>query len=79
MTELLENIEKIIGRDKMPHYQTVVLPQILMDFNKQLQNAPADQIVSEEYRMEDNSLTIRITGTKDNKGKCTVRKTVVYK
>ena len=79
MKELLENIEKNVGKEKIAHYQTVILPQILMDFNKQLNNAAKDQLISEEYRMEDGSLTIRLSGIKDNKGRCLVKKTKVLR
>ena len=79
MKELLENIEKNVSIDKVVHYQTVILPQILMDFNKQLENADKDQLISEEYRMEDGSLTIRLSGMKDSRGKCLVKETKVLR
>lgn len=79
MKELLENIEKNVEKEKIAHYQTVILSQILMDFNKQLNNAAKNQLISEEYRMEDGSLTIRLSGMKDNKGKCLVKETKVMR
>lgn len=79
MKELLENIEKKVSTDKLVHYQTVILPQILMDFNRQLKNADKDQLISEEYRMEDGSLTIRLSGIKDNKGRCLVKESRVLR
>ncbi len=79
MKELLDNIEKNVSADKVVHYQTVILPQILMDFNKQLENADKDQLISEEYRMEDGSLTIRLSGMKDSRGKCLVKESRVLR
>ncbi len=79
MKELLENIEKNVGKEKIAHYQTVILPQILMDFNKLLENAPKNRLISEEYRMEDGSLTILLSGIKDNKDRCLVKETKVLR
>ncbi|MCR5508746.1 MAG: hypothetical protein K6F34_08660 [Lachnospiraceae bacterium] len=79
MEELLEDIKKHVGDAGISHYQTVIIPQVLMDFYKMLQGAGRDRIVSEEYRMEDGSFTIRLTGKKNNKGKSEVIKAEVVK
>ena len=66
--KLNEQIEKKIGKQKLPHYQTVVLPQITADFYKMLKDAPIGKTVREEYRMEDASMTIILEGERDRNG-----------
>ena len=63
-----EQIEKKIGKQKLPHYQTMILPQITADFYKMLKEAPIGKIVREEYRMEDASMTIILEGERDRSG-----------
>ena len=63
-----EQIEKKIGKQKLPHYQTVVLPQITADFYKMLKDAPIGKTVREEYRMEDASMTIILEGERGRSG-----------
>ena len=66
--ELNEQIEKKIGKQKLPHYQTMILPQITADFYKMLKEAPIGKIISEEYRMEDASMTIILEGERGRSG-----------
>ena len=66
--ELNEQIEKKIGKQKLPHYQTMILPQITADFYKMLKEAPIGKIVREEYRMEDASMTIILEGERNRSG-----------
>ena len=68
MQELNEQIEKKIGEQKLPHYQTMILPQITADFYKMLKEAPIGEVVREEYRMEDASMTIILEGERDRSG-----------
>jgi hypothetical protein len=68
MQELNEQIEKKIGKQKLPHYQTMILPQIAADFYKMLKEAPIGKVVREEYRMEDASMTIILEGERDRNG-----------
>ena len=68
MQELNEQIEKKIGEQKLPHYQTMILPQITADFYKMLKEAPIGKVVREEYRMEDASMTIILEGERDRNG-----------
>ena len=68
MQELNEQIEKKIGKQKLPHYQTMILPQITADFYKMLKEAPIGEIVREEYRMEDASITIILEGERNRSG-----------
>ena len=63
-----EQIEKKIGKQKLPHYQTMILPQITADFYKMLKEAPIGKVVREEYRMEDASMTIILEGERDRNG-----------
>ena len=68
MQELNEQIEKKIGEQKLPHYQTMILPQITADFYKMLKEAPIGKVIREEYRMEDASMTIILEGERDRNG-----------
>ena len=68
MQELNEQIEKKIGEKKLPHYQTMILPQITADFYKMLKEAPIGKVVREEYRMEDASMIIILEGERDRNG-----------
>ena len=72
MFKLTEQIRSIVGEDKLPHYQTVVLPGIIADFHGMLMKAPANKQVEEEYFMEDGSMKILLRGTKDRSGKCRI-------
>ena len=64
MKKLTEEIERIVGTEKLSHYQVVVLPQILADFYKMLQDQPVGKKTSEQYRMEDGSMEIELKGEK---------------
>ena len=66
--ELNEQIEKKIGKQMLPHYQTMILPQVTADFYKMLKEAPIGKVVREEYRMEDASMTIILEGERDRSG-----------
>ncbi len=68
MKKLTEQIEKKTGKQKLLHYQTVILPQIMADFYNMLKKAPLGELVSEEYRMEDASMTIILEGKRDHSG-----------
>ncbi|MBR5406027.1 MAG: hypothetical protein IK111_00145 [Lachnospiraceae bacterium] len=68
MQELNEQIEKKIGEQKLPHYQTMILPQITADFYKMLKEATIGKIVREEYRMEDASMIIILEGERNRNG-----------
>ena len=68
MQELNEQIEKKIGEKKLPHYQTMILPQITADFYKMLKEATIGKIVREEYRMEDASMIIILEGERNRNG-----------
>ena len=65
MQNLISDIERIAGADKVSHYQITVLPQILADFHKMLQKEAAGKTVREQYRMEDGSMEIELVGMKD--------------
>ena len=49
MIKLKNEIRKVVGEDRADHYETVILPNIVMDFYKMLQGSKADSFVSEEY------------------------------
>ena len=66
--KLNEQIEKKIGKQKLPHYQTMILPQITADFYKMLKEATIGKIVREEYRMEDASMIIILEGERNRNG-----------
>ena len=68
MQELNQQIENKIGKQKLPHYQAVILPQITADFYKMLKEAPTRKPVREEYRLEDGSMTIILEGDRDSSG-----------
>lgn len=73
MQNLTGQIENKTGKQKLPHYQTVILPQITADFYKMLKEAPMGKLVREEYRMEDESMTIILEGKKDRNGPAILR------
>ena len=79
MIKLKNEIRKVVGEDRADHYETVILPNIVMDFYKMLQGSKADSFVSEEYRMEDNSMKIVLCGLKDSKGQCKVTRSEIKK
>lgn len=68
MQELLRQIEEKAGKEKTAHYQTVILPQIIADFYKMLNNAPVGELVREDYHMEDESMTIIFEGERKRSG-----------
>ncbi|MCR5283323.1 MAG: hypothetical protein K6E18_08125 [Lachnospiraceae bacterium] len=68
MKQLLTDIGRIAGAEKTSHYQVTVLPQILADFYKMLQGLQAGKEASEQYRMEDGSMEIRLRGIKQADG-----------
>lgn len=76
MQKLTEQIEKKMGKQKLTHYQTVILPQIMADFYNMLKKAPLGELVSEEYRMEDASMTIILEGRRNHSGSCISRAAV---
>ncbi len=77
MQKLTEQIIDVAGKDKAIHYETVILPNIAMDFYGMLQKSQAGSAVSEEYMMEDNSMKIILSGIRDKKGKCRIINTKV--
>lgn len=77
MQNLKNDIRKTVGDDRVAHYETVILPNIVMDFYGMLQKSKNGSSVSEEYRMEDSSFKIMLSGMKDSRGKCTVTKAEV--
>ncbi|MCR5357046.1 MAG: hypothetical protein K6E63_06550 [Lachnospiraceae bacterium] len=68
MQKLTDQLEKKVGNQKLLHYQTVILPQITADFYNMLKKAPIGELVREEYRMEDASMTIILEGKRDHSG-----------
>ena len=72
MIKLSEEIKAAVGEKKLPHYQTVILPQIIADFHGMLKKSSANDQVEEEYCMEDGSMKILLRGTKDKAGKCSI-------
>ena len=54
--------------EKKMHLLTVILPNILMDFHKVLSKAPAGVMTSEEYKLDDGSMSIILEGINEGKG-----------
>ena len=79
MIKLKNEIRNVVGEKKADHYETVILPNIVVDFYNMLRGSEADSPVSEEYRMEDNSFKIVLYGMKDNKGQCKVTRSEIKK
>lgn len=69
MLKLINDIRDAVGDEKATHYETVILPNIVMDFYGMLKRSKSGEIVSEEYQMEDKSMKVILKGMKDNKGK----------
>jgi hypothetical protein len=68
MISLTDQIENKIGKQRLPHYRTVILPQITADFYKMLKSAPIGKLIKEEYCMEDASMTIVLEGERNRMG-----------
>ena len=68
MKQLMADVERIVGPEKISHYQVTILPQILADFYKTLQAQRAGNTAREQYRMEDGSLEIELSGVKNADG-----------
>ena len=79
MIKLTEEIKAAVGDKKLPHYQTVILPQIIADFHGMLNKASVNDRVEEEYCMEDGSMKILLCGTKDKTGKCSITSAAVQR
>lgn len=79
MINLKNEIRIAVGKDKADHYETVILPNIVMDFYKMLQGSKINSPVSEEYRMEDGSMKIMLSGIKDGRGQCKVTRSEIRK
>ncbi len=60
-----ETLAGKVAADRMPHLQTVVIPSILMDFYKMLDKSAPGKPVSEEYHLDDGSLSLIIKGVKE--------------
>ena len=78
MQKLITDIGNVAGVDKLPHYQVTVLPQILADFYKMLQQQPPGKTIREQYRMEDGSMEIELGGVKDPSGNVKVTSAGAY-
>ena len=78
MKQLMTDIARIAGSDKLAHYQVTVLPQILADFYKTLQGQRVGKDASEQYRMEDGSMEIRLSGMKQADGTVKVTSAGAY-
>lgn len=79
MQKLITDIERIAGAGKISHYQMTVLPQILADFYKMLQTQPPGKTVREQYRMEDGSMEIELSGAKQADGNVKVTGARAYR
>ena len=79
MQKLMADIERIVGPDKLSHYQVTVLPQILTDFYKMMQVQPSGKVVREQYRMEDGSMEIELSGVKQADGSMKVTAARAYR
>ena len=67
---VLEVSEKLgdYPTEKKMHLLSVILPNILMDFHKVLSKAPAGVMTSEEYKLDDGSMSIILEGINEGKG-----------
>ena len=79
MKKLTEGIERIVGKEKVSHYQVAVLPQILADFYKMLQSQSFGVAVHEQYRMEDGSMEIELCGVREADGSVKVTDARAYR
>ena len=68
MLTLCDQIGKIAGEAKLAHYQMAILPQILADFYKMLSSQPDNRVVREQYRMDDGTMEIELSGAKKSDG-----------
>ena len=54
--------------EKKMHLMSVIVPNILMDFHKVLLEAPVGVVTSEEYKLDDGSMSIILEGINEGKG-----------
>ncbi|MCR4675250.1 MAG: hypothetical protein K5675_09580 [Lachnospiraceae bacterium] len=66
LTLLQKAITESTNERTASHINGVLLPSILMDFQKMLLAAPKGQIISEVYKLDDGSMEIRLFGEKDS-------------
>ena len=59
---LQEKIKEITDDRKSAHINAVILPSVLMDFQKMLLVAKPKEIISETYHLDDGSLTLGLKG-----------------
>ena len=52
--------------------EITVLPQILADFHKMLNDKPVNKVLKEQYRMEDGTMEIEMSGIKKADGTVTI-------
>ena len=62
MDAFLEECKKAYGEAEGFRIYTTILPGILGDFQKMLRAAKPDTEVSEEYKIDDGSRSVRLTG-----------------
>lgn len=62
---LQEAIKESTGERTAAHINGVLLPSILMDFQKMLLSAKPGQLISEVYKLDDSTLDIHLFGTKE--------------
>lgn len=62
MDEFLEECKKAYGEAEGFRIYTTILPGILGDFKKMLRLAKLDTEVSEEYKIDDGTRSVKLTG-----------------
>ncbi|MCR5451023.1 MAG: hypothetical protein K6F00_00180 [Lachnospiraceae bacterium] len=72
MPELLKELQEKFGKSEGLRIFNTILPGIMGDFNKMLEKAGTNMLVTEEYRLEDGSGVIKVKGKKNANGEITV-------
>ena len=73
MDELLCELQERKGTSEGARIYRTILPGILSDFNSMLKNAEIGKTVSEEYRIDDGSGTVWVSGERHADGKTNIR------
>ena len=60
-----EAISGKVPQEKFWHIQMVIIPSVLMDFHRMVNEALEGEAVKEEYHLDDRTLVITLTGRKE--------------
>ena len=69
MDDIIKQLDQIYGPGRGFSVCNTIMPGILSDFNRMLDQTTVGKEFSEEYRLEDGKGTIHVKGTRQRDGK----------